>query len=394
MFVLGVEMSVPQEVKNARHNVKQVLNVLNSVVIGHDEVNTMLVLALIAKEHAVMISPPGTAKTMTIKTLAKLLNASFYSYLLTKFTSDIEILGPFDIPALRERGDLVRKWTKIKDAEIVFLDEVFKANSAILNALLALMQERILYDPMSGAEVPAKLWSLFGASNEVPQDEELQALYDRFSIRIFFDYLNDDVLILKALEARWLNGHEIKPVASMDDVRTLHGYTITLIRSRIRDMDFIKLYHVNVINFVKELRAKGIIVSDRTIIEKLPKLLAAYLALFGVRLENVMEGAIKILPYLARDRSEHEQIKKIIMEGLGEVGELAEKLSRAKELIRSCRLDEAEKILQEIVDFDLNKIANKPWLKPRAEAIIAQAREYLNKVAETKEMLKKLAGNT
>lgn len=387
-------MSVPQEVKNARHNVKQVLNVLNSVVIGHDEVNTMLVLALIAKEHAVMISPPGTAKTMTIKTLAKLLNASFYSYLLTKFTSDIEILGPFDIPALRERGDLVRKWTKIKDAEIVFLDEVFKANSAILNALLALMQERILYDPMSGAEVPAKLWSLFGASNEVPQDEELQALYDRFSIRIFFDYLNDDVLILKALEARWLNGHEIKPVASMDDVRTLHGYTITLIRSRIRDMDFIKLYHVNVINFVKELRAKGIIVSDRTIIEKLPKLLAAYLALFGVRLENVMEGAIKILPYLARDRSEHEQIKKIIMEGLGEVGELAEKLSRAKELIRSCRLDEAEKILQEIVDFDLNKIANKPWLKPRAEAIIAQAREYLNKVAETKEMLKKLAGNT
>jgi len=394
LFVLGVEMSVPQEVKNARHNVKQVLNVLNSVVIGHDEVNTMLVLALIAKEHAVMISPPGTAKTMTIKTLAKLLNASFYSYLLTKFTSDIEILGPFDIPALRERGDLVRKWTKIKDAEIVFLDEVFKANSAILNALLALMQERILYDPMSGAEVPAKLWSLFGASNEVPQDEELQALYDRFSIRIFFDYLNDDVLILKALEARWLNGHEIKPVASMDDVRTLHGYTITLIRSRIRDMDFIKLYHVNVINFVKELRAKGIIVSDRTIIEKLPKLLAAYLALFGVRLENVMEGAIKILPYLARDRSEHEQIKKIIMEGLGEVGELAEKLSRAKELIRSCRLDEAEKILQEIVDFDLNKIANKPWLKPRAEAIIAQAREYLNKVAETKEMLKKLAGNT
>ncbi len=115
---------------------------LESRFLGKEEVIRLLLIATVAGEHAVLIGPPGTAKSALIRTFAKLLQARYFEYLLTRFTEPNEIFGPVDIAAFREGRYVRRIEGMLPDSEIVFLDEVFKSNSAILNALLTLLNER------------------------------------------------------------------------------------------------------------------------------------------------------------------------------------------------------------------------------------------------------------
>src|SRR5579863_711946 len=166
----------------------QLARALQERFLGKDEVIRLLLVAAIAGEHAVLIGPPGTAKSALIRTFARLIHANYFEYLLTRFTEPNEIFGPVDIAAFREGRYERRTEGMLPAAEIVFLDEVFKSNSAILNALLTLLNERRY---TSGGQVMrCPLLSAFGASNEVPGDETLTAIYDRFIIRIRNDNLD------------------------------------------------------------------------------------------------------------------------------------------------------------------------------------------------------------
>src|SRR5579883_1384266 len=156
--------------------------------LGKDEVIRLLLVATIAGEHAVLIGPPGTAKSALIRTFARRMNARYFEYLLTRFTEPNEIFGPVDIAAFREGRYERRVEGMLPDAEVVFLDEVFKSNSAILNALLTLLNERRYTS--GGRVVRCPLLSAFGASNEVPSDETLEAVYDRFLLRVRSDNLD------------------------------------------------------------------------------------------------------------------------------------------------------------------------------------------------------------
>jgi len=381
-------------VEEARKNLLAVEKKLNELVIGHEDFVKALMLSVVSGEHVVVIGPPGTAKSYAIHALSTLLNAKFYKYLLTRFTSYDELFGVVDVAELAKTGSFKRNWSGIVSADFIFLDEVFKANSAILNALLSLLQERILYDPMTGQATPAQLHSCVAASNEVPEDIELQALYDRFSIKIFVDYLDNDSMLLRALEARWLNNGNIQPLATMQDVKILNSYVEKLVAAKIKDLgEVYKLYHVNTIPLIKSLRSKGILVSDRTVIEKLPKLFAAYLALYGITLDNVMNATYDIIIYTARSREELTAIKKTIDESLGEVAELAKKLEKAKELIRARNLSQAKNILTEIINTDVQELAQRtPWMRPRIESIIASARQLLQNIKALEEQIARLAG--
>ena len=105
----------------------------------------------------------------------------FFSRLLTRFSVPEELFGPLSMQAL-ERDEYVRKTDKyLPQAEVAFVDEVFKANSAILNSLLTILNEKLFDNGTERVEVPLLL--LVGASNELPESEELDALYDRFLIR-------------------------------------------------------------------------------------------------------------------------------------------------------------------------------------------------------------------
>jgi len=121
---------------------RQVAATLEGQFLGKDEIIRLLLIAVVAGEHCVLLGPPGTAKSALIRSLAELMQARYFEYLLTRFTEPNEIFGPVDIAAFRE-GQYRRNTTgMLPEAEVVFLDEVFKSNSAILNALLTLLNER------------------------------------------------------------------------------------------------------------------------------------------------------------------------------------------------------------------------------------------------------------
>jgi MoxR-like ATPase len=160
-----------------------------------------LLLAVLSGEHVLLLGPPGTAKSELARRLKRLLpGAHYFERLLTRFSVPEELFGPLSLKALED--DRYERLTDgyLPSAEVAFLDEVFKANSAILNTLLGLLHER-RFDNGS-QRVPVPLVCLVGASNEVPQDDGLQAFHDRFLLRVPVQPVDDDHF-KELLQARW-----------------------------------------------------------------------------------------------------------------------------------------------------------------------------------------------
>src|ERR1051325_11131741 len=103
------------------------------------EIIRLMTISAIAGEHMVIVGPPGTAKSAIIRMFARLIDARYFEYQLTRFTEPNEIFGPVDIKEFREGRYVRRSENMLPSAEIVFLDKIFKSNSAILNSLLTII---------------------------------------------------------------------------------------------------------------------------------------------------------------------------------------------------------------------------------------------------------------
>jgi len=181
------------------------------------EIIRLMTVSAIAGEHMVIVGPPGTAKSAMIDMFAKLIDARYFEYLLTRFTEPNELFGPVDISAFREGRYTRRLEHMLPTAEIVFLDEIFKSNSAILNSLLHVINERKFQNGPEVVNVP--LISLYAASNEVPNDDNLAAMFDRFLVRVLSDNLDSyhfHELMKKgiSLELRKMMGRGLEPERS------------------------------------------------------------------------------------------------------------------------------------------------------------------------------------
>jgi len=239
---------------------------------------------------------------------------------LNTFSGSLPLFGAVSLKGLE--NDEYRRVTsrKLPEAHIVFLDEVFKASSSILNTLLTVMNERIYYNGTEVTEIP--LISLFGASNELPSEEdELDALYDRFLLRYVVDYIKEDFRFLKLLQGDSTDSKEtvITP-EELDYCKSQAGKTVV-------PSNILKLIG----RIRKELKKKGITPSDRRYKQSISLLKAkAYLDGRG----EVSEEDIRFLEnVLWRDPGEKAEIQSVIHQALhGYMDRLRELVIQAKEL--------------------------------------------------------------
>src|SRR3954466_10116553 len=181
-------LSLDAEVLRIAQQIREVGRALDERYLDKGELIRLLMVTLVAGEHMLIVGPPGTAKSALIRHLARLVDARYFEYLLTRFSEPNEIFGPIDIRAFREGTYVRRVETMLPDADIVFLDEIFKSNSAILNSLLSILNERRFFPGSASIQVP--LSSLYGATNEIPNDDALSAVFDRFLVRTLSDNLD------------------------------------------------------------------------------------------------------------------------------------------------------------------------------------------------------------
>src|SRR5437870_4498064 len=183
----------------ARETLRTIRDELAQSFLERNEVIDGALTALLSRQHVLLIGPPGSATSMLADELCRRLDgAAYFQWLLTKFTTPEELFGAVSLRAL-EADDYRRVTThKLPEAHIAFLDEVFKANSSILNSILTVMNERRFHNGREVVDIP--LITLFGASNELPEEDELQALYDRFLLRFVVAYIADDFRFLRMLQ--------------------------------------------------------------------------------------------------------------------------------------------------------------------------------------------------
>ena len=239
---------------------------LKAKFVGKDDIIDLMAICLVARENLFLYGPPGTAKSAMVNEMAKLLNGKNFEYLLTRFTEPNELFGPFDIRKLRE-GDLVTNTQgMLPEANLIFLDELLNANSAILNSLLMVLNEKVFKRGHEKKKLPVAL--IVGASNHLPEDEALQALFDRFLLRAYCDNIDVDLLD-QVLDAGW----KMEDKNAAQEVPSLELEDVFELQSKITQIDLSKI-RPTYLELIRKLRNAGIAISDRRAV-KLQRLIAA-----------------------------------------------------------------------------------------------------------------------
>ncbi|HEV8723575.1 MAG TPA: AAA family ATPase [Candidatus Binatia bacterium] len=305
-------MTSQEKLRNIREELKQMFLERSDLIDG-------ALAALLSSHHLLIIGPPGTAKSMLADELCRRIEgADYFQWLLTRFTTPEEIFGAVSLKALEQ--DDYRRVTadKLPEAHIAFLDEIFKANSSILNAILTLINERLFHNGKTVTRVP--LLTLFGASNELPEEEELTALYDRFLVRFVVNYITEDFRFLRMLESQSQPSRTCMTLVELNELQ-----------EQVRNVPIPSHVYRGIADIRRELNKKNIQASDRRYRQSLA-LLQAHAFLLGDK--QVQEKNLFFLEHvLWRDPAEHEQVRNTIRELLlGYEEEITELLYESREI--------------------------------------------------------------
>ncbi len=271
------------QVHNAPHRsaLQGVRSNLNGMFLDRDEIITGVLTALLAREHVLLLGVPGTAKSGLARALCESLAASnFFRVLFSKFTVPEEILGPVSLSGLQRDEYRRSVGGYLPEAHVAFLDEIYKANSAILNALLTALNEREFMQ--NGVPTPIPLQTAIGASNEFPEDSSLEALHDRFMVRYWVPNLQSDSDREKLLAS------DFKPstgaTITLDD--------LTLCQKEVEQVIVPTTIRKTCIDIWRQMDDEGITSSDRRW-RKAMRLLQSYAYLEGC--DEVDEDHLDIL---------------------------------------------------------------------------------------------------
>ncbi|MFY1831866.1 AAA family ATPase [Myxococcus fulvus] len=325
--------ALSREAQGLRDRLNRFRQALGRHFVGKQTLVDLMTVAAVAQEPLLLVGPPGTAKSdlvLKFREALRIPSEDYFEYLLTRFTEPSEVLGPIDINLLRQGRYIRREGGKLPTARLVFLDEVFKASSAILNALLTVINERKFYQ--DGAPQPVRLKVLFAATNELPEHAELGALKDRFCLKAACRPVQDRYfleLLDSGLESQthrelnqkpWAEGH-----ASLEDVLKAHRY-LTLMMGRkepgpdgreLRDRDL--FFRDELLREFRRVvqtltREDGVFISDRKLV-KLYRLLRTRAWIFhGGAVER---QDLQLLSYLGETREEIDLLEEKVPRLLG-----------------------------------------------------------------------------
>jgi MoxR-like ATPase len=234
--------ALQEEAEDLRRRLNHFRMSLGRFFVAKQELIDLMLIAAVAQEPLLLVGPPGTAKSdlvLKFKDALGLGEDDYFEYMLTRFTEPSEIIGPIDINLLREGRYIRREQGKLPTARLAFLDEIFKSNSAILNILLTIINERKFYQ--DGVPQPVRLRVLFAATNEVPEQGELAALKDRFPLKVQSRSVQDDhftELIDAGLQSEVYRTLNQKPwceaLATLDDILKANRYLTYLFGQKQR----------------------------------------------------------------------------------------------------------------------------------------------------------------
>ncbi len=323
-----------EEADEIRKRLDRFRTSLGRFFVQKQELIDLMIVAAIAQEPLLLVGPPGTAKSdlvLKFKDALGIEDVDYFEYMLTRFTEPSEIIGPIDISELRAGRYIRREQGKLPTAQLAFLDEIFKSNSAILNILLTIINEKKFYQ--DGVPQPVRLRILFAATNEIPEQAELAALKDRFCLKAESQPVSDKhftELIDMGLQTEVNRGLNQKPWvenhASLDDILKANRYLTLLFGSKHRsgrseERNDREVFFPNDVfeefqRLIKTLvREDRIFVSDRKLV-KLYKLFRVRSWLFTGG--TVTRDDLKLLAYLGETHQEIELLRNKVPQLLGE----------------------------------------------------------------------------
>lgn len=310
--------------------------------------------AVLAGEHVFLLGPPGTAKSALVRAVARAFDAPYFERLLTKFSTPEELFGPISLKALE--ADRYARLTvgMLPSAHLAFIDEIFKSNSAILNALLAIMNERVFHN--DGGAQACPLITLFGASNELPEGRELEATFDRFLLRYDVQYL------LRASSLRSIFRAGEPRVTSSFSVADLDAARQAVAAVELTDSTVEKLIEIRDL-----CRSEGVVASDRRW-KKMLSVVKANAWLAGEATTNT-EDLLILSHTLWRDPKDKSKIAQL-------VGQIADPITSQANLILDAARDTAARVA---------------GTKADRKAYVAQAAQALEELQAQKTKLADLA---
>jgi MoxR-like ATPase len=321
------------EAEELRTRINHFRKSLGRFFVKKQELIDLMVVAAIAQEPLLLVGPPGTAKSdlvLKFKDALGLGEDDYFEYMLTRFTEPSEIIGPIDIGKLREGRYIRREQGKLPTARLAFLDEIFKSNTAILNYLLTIINERKFYQ--DGTPQPVRLRVLFAATNEIPEQSELAALKDRFCLKAESRSVQDEHFselidagiegeVCKVLNRKpWMEGH-----CTLDDLLKANRYLTHLFSRKHRggrgqeQNDREVFFPADVFDEFRRLvktlvNGDKVFISDRKLV-KLYKLFRVRAWLFSGG--TVTRDDLRLLAYLGESHQEIELLRKKVPTLLG-----------------------------------------------------------------------------
>jgi len=323
---MSYQLADMDQINAARARVVDYYTRLNDYFLKRGDLLKLMMVAVAAQEPMLFIGRPGTAKSLLVSVFCQgmgMKQDEYFEYMLTKFTEPSEIMGPVDIQQLKEGKYLRKVDGHLPTSKIAFLDEIFKANSAILNVLLTVINERKYYQ--EGKPLPVPLVCMFAASNEIPDFGEFDALKDRFIIKAETMPVRDSCfheLIRSGIRFEARSHNRERPWRSdctLDDFVLIHDYLVsTVLPAAIEREDGNLLGDERITTAFKALISVladelKVEITDRKLI-KLFKLVLTQAFIFNGG--NVTKEELKILCYCGNNFSDVRKIRNYIEERL------------------------------------------------------------------------------